>query len=310
MVDKALLVIGTGYVGTELARRARDKDWRVVGTTRSEGKIEALTEIGVEAIDWDVQGSSFDELADEIDEFEEQDWQIVYSIPTIYRDYQTAEDSGTPRHVEPIEEVLEALEGVDNLEQFVYLSSTSVYGNHDGEWVDETSECRPKSPVGKMRLDIERAVLSYRPDLNTSVARLSGIYGPGRTMLSLFESGRYKLVDGGEKPTNRIHVSDIVSGLFRLFSEKPEDEHIFNFSDGNPKTSRELAEFLSEVAGVPMPDEIPMEEYAKDRSETSVARWRDTYRVSNKRLRDSLGLDLEYEDIFEGYKDLLRSSQV
>jgi nucleoside-diphosphate-sugar epimerase len=310
MTDTALLVVGTGYVGTELARQAREKDWRVAGTTRSEGKVEALTEIGVEAIDWDIQGSSFGQLVDEIDGFDEHSWQIVYSIPTIYREYQHAEDGAPPRHVQPIEGVLEALDGLDNLEQFVYLSSTSVYGNHDGDWVDEEAECRPKSPVGKMRLDIEEAVLSHRPEMNTSVSRLSGIYGPGRTMLSLFESGRYKLVDGGEKPTNRIHVSDIVSGLFRLFSEKPEDEHIFNFSDGNPKTSRELAEFLSEVAGVPMPDEIPMEEYAKERSETSVARWRDTYRISNKRLRESLGLDLEYEDVFEGYKDLLRSSQV
>ncbi|MFB6262017.1 MAG: NAD-dependent epimerase/dehydratase family protein, partial [Bradymonadaceae bacterium] len=226
---------------------------------------------------------------------------VVYSVPTLFREYDEAREP--PRHVAPVARALEAAADA-GAERFVYLSSTSVYGDHDGAWVDEDVEPAPASPMGKMRRDIEEFVLERGPaqGVSANVARLVGIYGPGRTLVDYLRSGRYRLVDGGTKPTNRIHVDDIVRVLRAIVERGPEGARLYNVSDGSPKTAREVVDWAVEHLDVEPPEEISLEAYADQRGPNAVARWANTYRVDNTRMVEELGVAPEYADVFEGYR--------
>ena len=295
-MSRRLLIIGAGYTGTRLARAGRDRGWEVVGTTRSTETVDVLEAIGATAVEWDVLEDEVEALADHVD----AETHVVYSIPTLYREWE-AGDGGEPRHVAPAKRVLEMAER-EGAARFIYLSSTSVYGDHDGAWVDEETPTDPVSPNGKMRRDIEELVLAPERQIPTNVARLVGIYGPGRTMLKYIEGGRYKLVDGGVKPTNRVHVDDIVRSLVAIVERAPDGARLYNVSDGDPKTVAEVVDWLVERHGIERPPEISLEEYREMRGPNAAARWENTYRVSNARLVEELGVELAYPDVFAGYE--------
>lgn len=293
-----LLVIGAGYTGERLAEAGHDRDWEVVGTSRTDEKLEALDELGVQPVRWDVLEDDPGQLADHVG----GETQIAYSIPTLYREYERGDDE-VPRHVEPVQRVLEVAEN-QGADRFIYLSSTSVYGDHDGAWIDEETDTEPTAPNGRMRRDIERCVLDDERSIDTNVARLVGIYGPGRTLFKYIESGRYQLVDGGEKPTNRVHVDDIVRSVLAMIDEAPSGARLYNVSDGNPKTVAHVVEWMVDRLGIERPDQISLDEYADKRGPDAVARWKNTYRVQNQRLVDELGVRMEYPDVFAGYTAL------
>ena len=290
-----IAIVGCGYTGLRLAREATRAGYDVVGTSRSEESLAELEAEGAEAIDWDVLDDGVTALSGRLG----PGTAVVYSIPTLYRDYIVSQ-SGQSRHIEPVERVLEAAiaQGAD---RFIYLSSTSVYGDHDGAWVDEETETRPTSPYGKMRRDIEEYVLGRAEGIDVNVARLVGIYGPGRTMLNYIESGRYKLVDGGSKPTNRIHVDDIVQSLLAMVEQAPGGARLYNISDGHPRTAAEVVDWLVEHCGIERPEEISMEDYRREYGENAAARWKNSYRVRNDRLIEELEVELRYPDVFDGY---------
>lgn len=243
---------------------------------------------------WDVLEDSAQSLEAAIDPASP----VIYSVPTLFDGYEPGGEE-LPRHVEPVESVIGAAEAA-GASRFIYLSSTSVYGDHDGAWVDETTPTAPTSPMGKMRRDIEEHVLERDTSMDVNVARLVGIYGPDRTMADFIERGLYRLVDGGTKPTNRIHVADIVGGLMALIERGPEGARLYNFSDGHPRSAAEVVGWLVDRLGLERPESVSMEEYAQERSENAVARWRNTYRVSNRRLVDELDYEFQYPDVFAG----------
>ncbi|WP_168210821.1 SDR family oxidoreductase [Persicimonas caeni] len=295
MVER-IVIVGTGYVGLELARQAIERGFAVTGTSRSPETLARLEGMGATGLRFDVLDDPVEKLAEVLDEHAA----VVYSVPTVYRDYEEAE-SGMPRHVEPVDRVLQTCAGA-GVERFVYLSSTSVYGDQDGAWVDEGTPRAPTSPYGKMRRDIENQVLDYDRDMAVNIARLVGIYGPGRTILEYIKSGRYKLVDGGKKPTNRVHVYDIAQSILAMIERGPQGGRVYNVSDGDPRTVAELVDFLVDRLGVERPEEVSFEQYAKTRGPNVAARWKNTYRCSNNRLVDELGVSLRYPNVLEGYR--------
>ena len=297
-MPKRIVILGSGYTGLRLAREATKEDYEVVGTTRSEETIADLEQVGVRGLLWDVLEDDAERLSAHID----RSTAVVYSIPTLFRRYEPTRD-GRARHVKPVRRMLDvALE--NNADRFIYLSSTSVYGDHGGDWVDESTPTNPSSPYGKMRRDIEEEVLSVEADTAVDVARLVGIYGPGRTMLDYVKTGRYRLVDGGTKPSNRIHVDDIVESLLAMIDRGPKGARLYNVSDGHPKSVVEVVDWLVEHVGVPRPPEVTLEEYAEMRGPNAAARWKNTYRVRNDRLLDELGVELRYPDVFAGYESI------
>lgn len=297
-MSNRIVIVGAGYTGLRLAEAALDRGYDAVGTTRSAETTKELRRLGAERMMWDALEDSAESLEAAIDPAST----VVYSVPTLF-DEHTSAGEGLAQHVEPVEAVIGAAEAA-GASRFIYLSSTSVYGDHDGEWVDETTPTAPTSPMGKMRRDIEEHVLERDTALAMNVARLVGIYGPGRTMADYIERGFYRLVDGGEKPSNRIHVDDIVGGLMALIERGPDEARLYNFSDGHPRSVADVVDWLVERLGLERPESVSMEEYARERSENAVARWRNTYRVDNHRLVDELDYEFEYPDVFAGLESI------
>ncbi len=297
-----LFLLGAGYTGMELVRQLRDparKDpWEIHATTRDADKRALVEDLGATAIDFDLLEDDVDALRPHI---AEGAW-VVYTAPTLWRSYDAAEDP--PRHVRPVARVFD-LAVERGAKGFVYTSSTSVYGDHDGERIDEESERRPTSDLGKMRRDIEEILLGRAGDLDAIyIARLVGIYGPGRTLDRYIKGGRYKLVDGGEKLTNRVHVTDIARAIEALMTRGPEGARDYNVTDGNPVTVRELVEAVVAWTDIERPEEVSMEEYAATRGENAAARWRNSYHCLNDRLREETGWEPLWEDALAGYRDL------
>jgi nucleoside-diphosphate-sugar epimerase len=298
MMTERILIVGAGYTGLRLAERAVSQGVEVVGTSRTDESLETIDGLGATGVRWEADAG-----ADVLSDYMEPGVAVVYSVPTLFGGYEAASEGEDARHVQPVSNVLSAAERA-GAGRFVYLSSTSVYGDHEGAWVDETDACRPTAPIGKMRRDIEEAVLEHDGETTTNVGRLVGIYGPGRTLARFIESGRYRVVNR-DKPTNRVHVDDIVTAIMAMIGEGGDENRLYNVSDGSPQKVGDVVDWLVERYDLPEPPETTLEAYAEQRSEDAVARWANTYRVSNARLVDELGVELAYEDVYEGYRSLL-----
>jgi len=172
----------------------------------------------------------------------------------------------------------------------LFTSSTSVYAQNDGSWVDETSETAPARDTGRVLLEAEGVALAS----GGYVARLSGLYGPGRSVLrQKLLSGEARLEAGGSRWINQIHRDDAARALFHLFSARAASG-IYNVSDNTPATQREVYGWLAEHFQKPPPPEGEPDPHRK-RGVTSK-------RVSNARLRST-----GWAPLFPGYRDALGS---
>jgi len=294
-MTQRIAIVGVGYTGTELARQALARSDTVVGTTRSSDGVRRLASLGVEA-------RTFDVLADEPEAlrgwFEPGD-AVVYSVGTLFREY--ADDTTPRRHVAPVVRVFEAAEAA-GADRFVYLSSTSVYGDHGGRIVDEESERRPSSPYGQMRRDIEDALLARSSETSVAVARIVGIYGPGRNLAEYLRRGRFRLVDGGRKLSNRIHVADLARTILAAVDRGAAGPRVYLVADGHPFPLVELVDWMVEHLGVDRPPEVSLADYRAERGPNRAARWHNEIRASNHRIREELGVELAFPDVFSGYR--------
>lgn len=302
MENDKIVILGTGFTGKELTRLGRNSGYDIVGTTRNDDTAEFLDNQGATAIDWSVD-DALDDVADHLD----PSTTVVYSIPTLFRDYQASDDAQLARHIRPVADVIEVCRE-HNIQRFIYLSSTSVYGDHDGSWVDETSPREPTSPVGKMRCDIEDHLLAQDTDFPINIARLVGIYGPGRTLVDYIQSGRYTLLSDDKQISNRVHVHDIARAIIAMIERGTPQHRVFNVTDGRPQPTRDLVEFICNQTGIDLPPEETLDEYIERvDNPNAIARKKNTIRVLNDRLRGELNFSLVYPDVFSGYEDILQT---
>lgn len=295
-----LLVLGAGYTGMELIRQASAAGYDVLGTSRTDARLEAIEAAGATALRWDVLNDTPDAL---------KPWlgahtTVVYSIPTLFEAYEEPPEGALARHVAPMDAVLKVCVA-RGAARFIYLSATSVYGGHDGAWVDETTVRQPTSPYGKMRRDLEDCAAAHAGVMPVNIARIVGIYGPGRTLIDYISSGRYTVIDR-DKITNRVHVEDIAQSVLAMAQRAPaRGARVYNLSDGDPKTVGELVDFLVDTLGIEPPPEEDLQSYAERVGPNAASRWANTLRCSNRRLVEELGVTLRYPDVFAGYRALI-----
>ena len=173
-------------------------------------------------------------------------------------------------------------------QKIIFVSSTSVYGQNDGTWVTEESPAVPDRETGRILLEAEEIVLAA----GGSVARLTGIYGPGRSMLlRRFLAGDAILEEGGHRWMNQIHRDDATAALLRL-ADPLLVPGVFNVTDNTPATQREIYGWLAEFLDRPLPPEGP--------ADLNRKRGANSRRISNARLR-SLGWTPRYPS----YRDAL-----
>lgn len=181
-----------------------------------------------------------------------------------------------------------------------YLSTTSVYGDHEGAWVDEETPPKPSLERAKRRLAAEEAWLALGRETGVAVQifRLAGIYGPGRrSALYQVATGQAKCIEKPGQVFGRIHVDDIAAVL-RASIERPRAGAIYNVSDDLPAPPAEVVRHACGLLGVSPPRAVPFEE--AEMSEMARSFYADNKRVRNDLIKRELGVQLTYPDYKAG----------
>ena len=179
-----------------------------------------------------------------------------------------------------------------------YLSATSVYGNHNGAWVNENSETKPTSPNGIARFKAENSWLSLKMSKNLPVQlfRLSGIYSNERNILMRLKMGTAKLINKKGHFFSRIHVEDIANILFKSLSKFKSGE-IYNLSDDKPSSTEELTLYGAKILNIQNPKKVEISEIE---SEMLKNFYQDSKKVSNKKIKAYFEYDLKFPTYIEG----------
>jgi nucleoside-diphosphate-sugar epimerase len=264
-----LFVFGLGYSALALAKVLQHEGWSVAGTSRGVDGLHRLRDHGIEAIRFDGTQPLAPDALDGVTH-------LLCSIPADPDDPALRRNS-------------ELIASASSLAWIGYLSTTSVYGVTDGSTVDEDTLCDPSSARGKRRLAAERAWQAL--PLPGHVFRLSGIYGPGRSVFETIRGGRAQRIVKPGQVFNRIHVDDIANVLLCSMAA-PSPGRVYNVADDLPAPSADLVTYACGLLNVKPPKEIPFD--AAVLSPMAREFWADNKRISNQRMKDELGVELAY----------------
>lgn len=276
-MERTLLSIGHGYSAKALARRLLAKGWRIIGTTRSADKARALESSGVEAIVWPGNSLPFSEVS-----------HVLTSV--------SPGDDGDPVLKAHASEIAAA----KHLKWVGYLSTTGVYGDHQGDWVDEESPLEPTTERGIARVRAEAAWASLGVPLH--IFRLAGIYGPGRGPFSKVRSGKARRIVKEGQVFSRTHVEDIAQ-ILEASMDRPDPGRAYNVCDDDPAPPQDVIAYAAELLGLPAPDAMPFED--AELSPMARSFYAESKRVRNDRIKDELGVQLIYPDYRAGLRALL-----
>jgi nucleoside-diphosphate-sugar epimerase len=284
-----LFCFGLGYSAEVLARRCLTAGWQVAGTAREATHLARLTGQGIETFYFDRQhGLPAGALAGTT--------HILNSVPP--------DDAGDVVLDMARQAVLDAKNGVSWIG---YLSTTGVYGDHAGAWVDEHSALRPTSTRSWRRVTAEAAWLdlSRRSGLPVHVFRLAGIYGPGRCVLDEVRSGVARRIIKPGQLFSRIHVEDIATVL-QASMARPSPGAVYNVCDDEAAPPQDVVAFACDLLGAAVPPEIPYAEVTL--SPMAQSFWADNRRVNNERIKRELGVTLRFPTYREGLRALAEPS--
>ena len=192
--------------------------------------------------------------------------------------------------------------GAPNLEWIGSLSTTGVYGDHKGGWVDENTPVNPATSRGQWRVQAEQQWQSL--DLPLHIFRLAGIYGPGRGPFAKLRAGTARRISKPGQVFSRIHVEDIVQVL-QASIVRPNPGAIYNLCDDDPSPPQDVIACAARLLDLPIPPETPY----SDAELTFMARsfYAESKRVRNDRIKDELGVSLRYPTYRAGLKALLEA---
>lgn len=283
-----LFCFGLGFSALALARRRLAAGWRVAGTTRTAEKAGRLAAEGMEAFLFD-SGRPLDEPAAAL----AGTTHLLASVPP---------DGGAADPVLAAHGA--AIAALPGLRWLGYLSTTGVYGDRGGGWVDETSALRPSGARGRRRVEAEAAWLALhaRHGLPVHLFRLAGIYGPGRSQLDSVAAGTARRIVKPGQVFSRIHVEDI-AGVLEASMARPNPGAAYNVCDDEAADPAEVVAYAAELLGLPPPPAVAFEE--AELSPMGRSFYADNKRVSNRRIKQELGVELRYPDYRSGLKALL-----
>ncbi|MEP5153304.1 SDR family oxidoreductase [Planktotalea sp.] len=289
-MTKHLLSFGHGYSARALTPLLLAQGFTIAGTTRSEDKAKAHQSDGVTPMIWpneDLQGE------DVRRELEKATHLLISAGPN---------SEGDP--------VLNAFRTeiaarAPHLEWVGYLSTTGVYGDAQGDWVDEESSLKPSTKRGQMRVDAEaewQAIL----DLPLHIFRLAGIYGPGRGPFAKVRAGTARRIIKKNQVFSRIHVEDIAQVLAASITQ-PNIGAVYNLCDNDPAPPEDVIAHAAELLELPLPPAVDFE--TADMTPMARSFYAESKRVRNNLIKDELGVKLRYPDYRSGLAALLASER-
>ena len=287
MTGKTLFCFGYGYTAKALARRLAPQGWTIAGTTRSPEKAETMTAAGVGAHVWD--GGAID-----------ASWLDGATAVLI----STAPNAGgCPAHAAAREALAARRERVSWIG---YLSTNGVYGDHGGAWVDEDSNLFPTTERARRRIRAEADWAGFGAEhvMPVTIFRLPGIYGPGRSAIDTVRAGTARRIYKEGQVFSRCHVDDIAAALAASIAA-PQIHDLYNIADDEPAPPQDVIEYACTLLGVEPPPLVPLED--ANLSEMGKSFYADNKRVSNKRMKEALGIALAYPTYREGLEAILRN---
>ena len=277
-----LVVLGHGYSAGFLTRLLVPQGWAVTGTTRDDPA--RVADAGATPLRWPGEAPAIRA------EIARADAILISAGP---------DAEGDPA----LRDFAEALAAAP-ARWLGYLSTTGVYGDHQGGWVDETTPLTPATRRGQQRVAAEAAwqALATAHGLPLHIFRLAGIYGPGRGPFQKLREGTARRIVKPGQVFSRIHAEDIAQTLAASIA-RPNPGAIYNLCDDDPAPPEAVIAHAAELLGVPVP---PAEDYATAEM-TPMARsfYAESKRVANDRIKRELGVQLRHPDYRSGLKALL-----
>lgn len=276
-----LFCFGFGYTARALAEDLKPAGWEVVGSCRDRTEIEDQgAPEGVTVHEFNRRRPLADDIFAGVTH-------VLVSVPP--------DEDGDP--------VLDMhggeLAAMAGLQWLGYLSTTGVYGDRDGGWVDEESPLNPSGEKGRRRAAAEDGwrALGEASGVPVHIFRLAGIYGPGRSALDTVRSGKAKKVIKPGQVFSRIHIADLVRVL-RASINRPQPGAVYNVCDDEPAPPQLVTDFACSLLGVEPPPPVPFEK--AELSEMARGFYGDNKRVGNQRIKKELGVVLEFPDYRKG----------
>jgi nucleoside-diphosphate-sugar epimerase len=277
-VDDRRLIVGCGDVGLRLAKRLLAQDRPVRANVRSHASAEALRAQGLdaEALDLD-QGHALPPASE-----------VWWFAPP------PAQGRTDPR-------LRGWLDTTPDARRIVYISTSGVYGDCGGRWIDEDEPLKPQTDRGQRRLDAENALRDFaaRSGVQVVILRVPGIYGPGRLPHERLQRG-LPVVREDECPwTNRIHAEDLAEVALGAMTRGAAGA-AYNVSDGNPTTMTDYFTRCARLLGLPEPPRVTLAEARAQFTPAMLSFLEESKRLVNRRMREELGVRLRYPDLATG----------
>jgi nucleoside-diphosphate-sugar epimerase len=283
-------IVGCGYTGRRLAERLRNSGARVRGFATSAASLRQIAALGVDALPLDLDAA--------MSPIDVTGHLVYYSVPP-------ARSDGDARLVR----FLENLGGTP--QRLVYLSTTGVYGDQGGAMVNEDTPPAPRTERAIRRMAAETALREWADSREASwcVLRIAGIYGPGRLPVDRLRRGAPAVAQQEATPSNRIHVTDLVTACAAAGVAAAADRRIYNVTDGSDHTLTDYLQRVARLARLPSPPLVSRAEAERALSASSWSFLGESRRVDNARMLQELGVELEYFDLDVGIRASLEESQ-
>lgn len=282
MDARRLLVFGMGYTGTAIAARAAGQGWQVTATSRTPDRLRPPDGVAMIAFD-DAAGAVLD---------------ATHVVQTA----APAED-GDPALARYAAQVAAA----PALRWAGYLSTTGVYGDHGGGWVDEDTPPRPGNPRGVRRVAAEDAWRAACARMAVDIFRVAGIYGPGRSIFDDLRAGTARRVIKPGHLFGRIHRDDIAAAvLAAMGQDRPPGARILNLADDEPAASADVTAAAAALLGLDPPPAIPFAQALPGMSAMGASFWAENRRVRSAKTQAALGLRWAYPTYREGLRAILQ----
>ena len=278
------IIIGCGYLGRRVAKASLQAGERVMAVVRTAESARLLAAQGIAPRQLDLDHPPLSELS-------LRGRRLYYFLAP------QAVGEGDSR----IEALLDAMEADGAPARIVYLSTTGVYGDCRGEWIDESRSPHPKVPRALRRWRAESTLRSWceQHAVELVILRVAGFYGPGRLPLERLRK-RLPMVRESDAPfSNRIHIDDLVA-VCRAAMQLGAAGEIYNVSDGNPTTMSDYFDRIADLSGMPRPPKIPLREAAAQLSPGMLSYMQESRRLHNGKMLRELGVELRYPTLAEG----------
>ncbi len=285
-MDKTLISFGHGYVAQALGQALLADGWQVFGTTRDASRADALANTSVTPLLWSDEGAIRAAMG-------QASHLLASAAPGPQGDpvlaaFGPAIAAAAPR-----------------LRWAGYLSTTGVYGDHQGAWVDEDTPLTPSTARGQARV-LAEAEWQALTALPLHIFRLAGIYGPGRGPFAKLRAGTAQRIVKPGQVFSRIHRDDIVRVL-RASMAHPNPGRMYNLCDDDPAPPQDVIGHAAQLLGLPMPPEIAFDQ--ADLGPMARSFYAESKRVSNARIKQELGVSLAYPTYRQGLASLFAAGE-